>query len=136
MGIFALPEVEHPTRIGPQFVVTGIKRVLQHEHAVGRTVFHLQLLPFHGITVRREKLHIENLAQVGQRAPVRARDIAFVPNGIAEEIAGVVQMEIRLFLRQAHSETFHLAVKGIETFKLPKVRVLGIGLQSDPAHHH
>jgi hypothetical protein len=77
-----------------------------------------------------------NLAQVGQRAPVGARDIAFVPNGIAEEIAGVVQMEIRLFLRQAHSETFHLAVKGIETFKLPKVRVLGIGLQSDPAHHH
>lgn len=45
-------------------------------------------------------------------------------------------MEIRLFLRQAHPETFHLAVKGIETFKLPKVRVLGIGLQSDPAHHH
>ena len=45
-------------------------------------------------------------------------------------------MEIRLFLRQAHPETFHLTVKGIETFKLPKARTLGIGLQSDPAHHH
>ena len=99
MGIFALPEVEHPTRVGPQFVVTGIQRVLEHEHAVGCAVLHLQLLPFHGIPVRREKLHVENLAQVGQRAPVGTHDVSFIPKGVAEEITGVVQMEIHFFLR-------------------------------------
>ena len=40
-------------------------------------------------------------------------DISLVPNRVAEEIAGVVHVQIDFLLRQADTEVPHLVVEGI-----------------------
>ena len=51
-------EVQHPTRIGAQFVISGVQGVGEQKSTVRRAVRHFQLLAFHQITVRREQFHV------------------------------------------------------------------------------
>ena len=101
MRMLITSEIEHPPGVCPQFVVSGIERVGQGERPMCRSVFHLQLLPFHEIAVRCEQFHVHDFAQVCE------------PPLVAHEVAGVVDMEVHFLLRQACAETFHAGSKGI-----------------------
>ena len=99
MGVLVSSEVEHPPGVSPQLIVSGIERVCQGERAVRRSVLHLQLLPFHEISVRREEFHVHDFAQVGEPPLVAPCDVCFIPDGISHEVTGVVNMEVHFFLR-------------------------------------
>ena len=79
-----------------------------------RTVRHFQLLAFHEVAVRREQLHVEDAAQVGGLAVVAACDIAFVPDGVAQEIAGVVDVQVHFLLRQRLAENPYAVGEGVD----------------------
>ena len=78
-----------------------------------RSVLHLQLLPFHEIAVRREQFHIHDFAQVGEPPLVAPCDVCLIPDSISHEVAGVVDMQVHFFLRQAGAESFHAGGEGI-----------------------
>ena len=103
----------HLSGIGPQFIIPGIERVGEYEHAVRHAVRHLELLALHEVAVRREQFHVEDPAQRGQRAGIALRHVAFIPYCVADEVACVVEMKIHFFLRQRLAECLHLAVEGV-----------------------
>ena len=103
----------HLSGIGPQFIIPGIERVGEYEHAVRHAVRHLELLALHEVAVRREQFHVEDPAQVGECAPVGLRHVTLVPDGVADEITGIVEVQVHLLLRQRPSECLHLAVEGV-----------------------
>ena len=96
-----------------------------------RAVRHLQLLAFHEIAVRREKFHIKDFAEVGERTSSRACDVPLVPYRVAYEIASIVDMQIDFFLWQYVAEMCHTAGKGINARGVSFGRVLCRGRSTE-----
>ena len=61
-----------------------------------------------------EEFHVEDAAQVGEPPPVGPCDVSLVPYGVAHEIAGVVYMEIDLFLGKSPAEPCNAGGEGID----------------------
>ena len=97
-------EIQHPARVGPQFVVARIERVLQHELAAGVALSaDDDSLPLDHESVGREQFHVEQSAHISRSQVVGPQNIGFIPQRVAHEIARVVRVDIHFFL--------HLAVR-------------------------
>ena len=91
--------VELPSRVGPQFVVAPVERVLQGKAAMSLSALQLQLLSLHEIAVLIQQFGIEHSADSAWRASVTPADVCLVVNGVAKEIASIIHVDIDLFLR-------------------------------------
>ena len=106
--------VELPPRVGTQFVVASVERVLQDETAVSLTAMQLQLLPLHEITVLVQQLSIEHSAQTTRCAGVAATHIRLIIKGVAQEITGIVHVDEDLFLRQGLAKLVQAVSPAVE----------------------
>ena len=92
-------EVEHPTGIGPQFIIAGIEGVGQGKlsASVARGTDD-DVLPLHQQTVGREQFHIQDATHIGRHQLVGPHHVCLVPQRVAHEIALIVGMYIYLLL--------------------------------------
>ena len=106
MGVLRYAPIELPTCIGPQFIVTAIECVLQHEAAMRLTVLQFKLLATDEVTILIQQLGIEDTADTARRPCVAAADVSLVVDGVAQEVACVVHVNKNLFLRNRLAELF------------------------------
>ena len=105
--MLALIEVQVPTGIGAQFVITRIEGVAQHKLSTSITLWcHDDILALHQQAIRRQQFDIENAAHVGGLQVVGTDDIGFIPKGIAYEIACIVGMNIDFLLHLCDGRPF------------------------------
>ena len=96
-------EVQHPAGIGAQLVITGVKRVLQHELSAGVSFWgYDNVLSLYQEAVWRQQFYIEDAAHVGRFQVVGTYDVCLVPQGVAHEITLVVGMHIYFLLHLRH----------------------------------
>ena len=99
IGVLRDAEVHHPTGVGAQFIVAGIERVTQLEVAVAITlVSDDQVLTLDDKAVGRDELHIEDMAHISIAQVVGTYHIGLVPDGVALEVTGIVEVQIHLLL--------------------------------------
>ena len=91
--------VEHPFRIGSDFVIASESIVFQCKLTVSvACLVDHQFLAFHQIALLVEQFDIEDAAYGFWFVGVGRNDVCFVPDGIACEIAVVVEMQVHFLL--------------------------------------
>ena len=103
MGMRIFAPVELPAGIGPQFIESAVEGGVgrKPEETVALPAYHLQHLPLHQIAVVVEQFGIQNTAPVGGKPAPRLAQIGLEPDGVTQIIAGVVHVDVHLFLRIA-----------------------------------
>ena len=102
--MFRLSPVQLPSGVGPQFIEARIERILQGKRTPALAVCHLYQLPFNEIAVLIQQIGIEHSAYVAWYSEVCAPRVCLKPYCVAKEIAGVVRVDIHLFLRYRFAE--------------------------------
>ena len=92
-------KVEHPFGIGTDFVVSGERCVADGELSVGLTLLiYDQLLAFKNVALLIEQLDVEYLGQGLRRIIIGENHVGLIPDGVAQEIAVVVEVQVDFLL--------------------------------------
>ena len=100
--------VELPACVGPQFVIASIGIVVDDEVGVASSVGHFHQLALHEVSLLVVEFHVEYTANLGGLSVVGLGGVGREPYCVADEVAGVVEMDIHLLLRQGLSEAFEM----------------------------
>ena len=107
--------VQLPSRIGTQFVETGIHAIfVQGEESVSAAVLNFNLLALQHITVVVPQFGIQDTAYVRRLVCVGLARVGLEPNGVSQHIGRVVHVQIDLFLRNHFSELVESAYERAE----------------------
>ena len=135
-GILVLeaPPVQLPAGIGTEFIVASVVFLLQFEVAMSPSVDHLYELPFQEVPILVVEFHVQRAAQLRRPVIVGRTGIGGKPEGVAQEIARVVHVQIDLLLGNVLSETREAVHEGREPrVGLSVQRVLGLRFRKEAA---
>ena len=107
-GVFVLmfSPVQLPARISTKFVEAAVlNHIVQGEEAVTTSFAHLDELSLHQVSVVVQQFHIKHTTNLRRPVGIRLPRVGREPNGVALEIASVIEMDIHLFLRNGFAES-------------------------------
>ena len=96
--VLCLSPVELPSGVGTELEVTAVERVGESEESASSSFHHFHEFALHEITVVVQQFDVEDAADAAGTVRVCRPCVGGKPNGVAEEVAGVVCMEIDFFL--------------------------------------
>ena len=102
--MLGLTPIELPAGVGAQLEVAGVKGVGQGEESVTTPILHLHKLTLDEVAVVVPELAVEHAADAAGAVFVGAAGVGGKPDGVAEEIGGVVHVDEDLLLRYRLSE--------------------------------
>ena len=92
--------IQLPSRIGSKFIKAAVLYlVVQSEEATASSLFHLNQFALHQIAVIVQQFYIKYAANFRRLACICLLCICSKPDCVALKVAGVVHMDINLFLR-------------------------------------
>ena len=103
-----LSPVELPPRVGSQLVVACVGIVVDDEVGVASSVGHFHQLALHEVAFLVVEFHVEYTANLGGLSVVGLCGVGREPYCVADEVAGVVEMDIYLLLWQGLSEALEV----------------------------
>ena len=106
--------IDHFAGEGAQLMIAGVDRRPEREGSASRAqAVELQCLLFHLLAVGIEQFHVEHAAQGSGLERGGAHHVGFVPNGVAREVGGLIQVEVHFLAGVGEVETGGR----LETFK-------------------
>ena len=107
VGAFGHAEVHHPSGVGPELIIARAERVGQREVSmVGIGPPDVLPMPLYDMSFRIHQFHIENAAIRRRSQVARLHQVCLIPDGVAQEVAVVVQVQIGLLLHRSGGQAF------------------------------
>ena len=100
--------IELPSGVCSQFIITRISLLVDDEVGISPSVIHLHQFPLHQISFLIVEFNIKHATDLGRLAVVGLGAEGREPDGVANEVAGVVHVDIYFLLRQVVPETLQV----------------------------